>query len=69
MLTATMRRRIAIAFAAGGLAIVSAQPAATDFDAFVQRYSDAWMRFHPDAASSPVDVLLQHAERDTRGKG
>jgi uncharacterized protein (DUF885 family) len=52
MLTATMRRRIAIAFAAGGLAIVSAQPAATDFDAFVQRYTDAWMRFHTDAASS-----------------
>jgi uncharacterized protein (DUF885 family) len=35
-----------------GLTTVSAQPANRDFSAFIQRYTDDWMRFHTDFASS-----------------
>jgi len=35
-----------------GLAALAAQPATSDFGQFIQRYSDEWMRFHTNAASS-----------------
>jgi len=35
-----------------GLSAVAAQPATSDFGQFIQRYSDEWMRFHTNAASS-----------------
>ena len=47
-----MRRLLATAFLVCGLATVSAQPANTDFSQFVQRYTDAWMRFHTNFAST-----------------
>ena len=35
-----------------GFASITAQPAATEFGQFIQRYSDEWMRFHTNAAST-----------------
>ena len=47
-----MRRLLATAFLVCGLATLSAQPANTDFSQFIQRYSDEWMRFHTNFAST-----------------
>ena len=47
-----MRRLLTTAFLACGLVTVSAPPAGTDFSRFIQRYTDEWMRFHTNFAST-----------------
>jgi uncharacterized protein (DUF885 family) len=47
-----MRRLSSIVFLLCGLSTVAAQPGNTDFTQFIQRYSDEWMRFHTDIAST-----------------
>ena len=47
-----MRRFLLAACLLCGLGRVAAQPAPTDFGQFIQRYSDEWMRFHTNAAST-----------------
>jgi uncharacterized protein (DUF885 family) len=47
-----MRRLLLAVCLLCGLASVAAQPTATDFGQFIQRYSDEWMRFHTNAAST-----------------
>ena len=48
----TMRRTAALVLSACGLASLAAQTPNTGFDQFVERYSDEWMRFHTNAAST-----------------
>lgn len=47
-----MRRLFSAALLLFGLATVGAQPANTAFNQFIQRYTDDWMRFHTNFASS-----------------
>src|SRR6186713_2159462 len=48
-----MRRFLLAVCLVCGLASAAAQqPGPTDFAQFVQRYSDEWMRFHTNAAST-----------------
>lgn len=47
-----MRRLFSAAFVVCGLTFVSAQSANPDFSQFVQRYTDEWMRFHTNLAST-----------------
>ena len=47
-----MRRLLSTAILLCGLATVAAQPANSDFSQFIQRYTDEWMRFHTNFASS-----------------
>src|SRR3954468_2985599 len=46
-----MRKLLLAACLCGGISI-TAQSQASGFGAFIQRYSDEWMRFHTNAASS-----------------
>lgn len=47
-----MRRLLPIALLLCGLATVAAQPASTDFSQVIQRFTNDWMRFHTNFASS-----------------
>lgn len=47
-----MRHLLATVFLACALATLSAQPASTDFSQFIERYTNEWMRFHTNFAST-----------------